>query len=266
MRARSRRPSRAAASTACCAAARDVLSGILNARRRPGLEPGHRCAARRTATTPRGWPARRAARRRCRTSWAWRRSPTRRCSCVVSRLTEQKGLHLVLGGARRRCWRRAASSRCSAAATPALEAAFRERAAAHAAVGQRHAGLRRAAGAPAVRRRRRDAGALAVRALRPDADVRPAVRQPAAGAPRRRPGRHGGRRHAGRHGRAARPPASASTPSTPPATHARVRRAFALYRRPGRLARACAPPPCAAPPTGRTAAAHYLDVYAQALA
>ena len=32
-----------------------VLTGILNARRRPGLESGHRRADRRTATTLRGW-------------------------------------------------------------------------------------------------------------------------------------------------------------------------------------------------------------------
>ena len=79
-----------------------VLTGILNGVDDAGLEPGHRRADCRSR-----YDVRRAGRqgalqgRAAAANSAWRAAPTRRCSCVVSRLTEQKGLHLVLGGARR---------------------------------------------------------------------------------------------------------------------------------------------------------------------
>ena len=73
-----------------------------------------------------------------------------------------------------RCWPRAASWPCSAAAMPTLRGGLPPARRRRAASRSRHARLQRAARPPPVRRRRRDAGAVAVRALRPDADVRPA--------------------------------------------------------------------------------------------
>src|SRR5690606_9107229 len=60
--------------------------------------------------------------------------------------------------------------------------------------GRGAARLRRGARPPPDRRRRPDPRALALRALRTDPALRPALRHPAAGAPRRRAGRHR-RRH-----------------------------------------------------------------------
>ena len=192
-----------------------------------------------------------------------RRSPTRRCSCVVSRLTEQKGLHLVLDGLRRAA--RAGGQLALLGSGDAwLEAAFR-------AARRRGAASRSASPSAttsrwrtALRRRRRDPGALAVRALRPDAALRPEVRHPAAGAPRRRPGRHRGRLHARRPRRRRRHRLRLRRLRAPPATRARCAAPSRSTARPAdwRRVRATA---MRRPADWGSAAARYIDVYDQAL-
>ncbi len=81
--------------TACCACARATLSGILN-----GID----AQVWNPATDPAITPYKTATRQGRQQGRAARRDsgcprPTGRCACVVSRLTEQKGLDLLLRGA-----------------------------------------------------------------------------------------------------------------------------------------------------------------------
>ncbi len=115
---------------------------------------------------------------------------------VVSRLTSQKGLDLVLS-VLPDVVRLGGQLVVQGTGEPALEAAFRMAASAHPGRVGVLRGLRRDRRAPAHRRCRHDPGAVALRALRPDADVRPALRHRAGGAARGRPGRHGGGRRLG---------------------------------------------------------------------
>jgi starch synthase len=123
--ARSRRPSRAAASTACCASAAARSSGILNAVDDKVWNPASDAAAGAglSHALPPHRPARRAARQRAATpAWPRRAQPDAPLFILVSRLTEQKGLHLVLqGGIDVAARPKAASSRCWAAAKRGIE-------------------------------------------------------------------------------------------------------------------------------------------------
>ena len=198
--------------------------------RRRGLEPGHRHRARRAL--PAAEPGRQGAVQggaagRAR---AWRADADAPLFGVVSRLTAQKGLDLVLA-ALPALLRRACSSRCRARGDPALEAAFRAAAAAHPGRVAVRIGYDEALRAPADRRRRRDPGAVALRALRADAAVRPALRHAAAGAARRRAGRHRGRRERCGAARTGGPPASSSTPPRPRRCEAALQRAVQALRR-----------------------------------
>ena len=155
----------------------------------PGRRPRHRRALRRRT------PGRQA---RLQGGAAGRAGPGRRpsmrcCSTWSAGSPSQKGLDLVLA-ALPDLVRSGVQFAVQGTGEPALEAAFRMAAAG--APGPRRActsaTTRRArtgsmAGADAI------AGAFALRALRADAAVRPALRHAAAGAARRRPGRHGGR-------------------------------------------------------------------------
>ncbi len=119
---------------------------------------------------------------------------------LVSRLTEQKGLHLVLGGLDA-LLAQGGQLALLGSGEAWLEEAFRQRAARGATIGQRHHRLQRDARAPVVRRAATSTpGALAVRALRPHADVRASSTAACRWCARGRPGRHGGRLHAGGHG------------------------------------------------------------------
>jgi starch synthase len=167
------------------------VSGHPERHRRGGLESRADSASpQRYDASPR--PASGPAGRRCRPSWDWRvATDDALLLTVVSRLTSQKGLDLVLA-ALPMLMASGVQLAVQGTGEPALEAAFRMARRRPTRSRWRACRLRRSVCSPADRRRRRDRRAVALRALRADADVWPALWHAAAGAPRRRSGRHGG--------------------------------------------------------------------------
>ena len=77
----------------------DVLSGILNGIDTDGLEPGHRPAARRRATTAPRWTGAPRNKAALQARFGLAAEPDAPLFGVVSRLTWQKGIDLLLAGA-----------------------------------------------------------------------------------------------------------------------------------------------------------------------
>ena len=104
----------------------------------------------------------------------------RRCSCVVSRLTWQKGMDLLAGAADDLV---APGGKLAVLGSgePALENGFRGAAARHPGKVGIVIGYDEALSPPDPGRRRRHAGAVALRALRADPALRPALRLRAGG-------------------------------------------------------------------------------------
>ncbi len=164
----------------------------------------NRCGIRRSTCCPRAtsaghWRARRAARRVCSRNSAWPPRPTWPLFCVVSRLTDQKGLHLILQ-ALPELVARGAQFALLGSGDAALGGSLPRRGRGDPGRRRRTDRLRRGLRPPAHRRQRRDPRPVAFRALWADPALRPQVRHLAAGAPRRGAGRHSGRppRDAGR--------------------------------------------------------------------
>ena len=101
---RARDPARAAGhgpARACCASARERLTGILNGIDEARWDPAARPAARRALRRADDSQARRATRRRCSAQLGLRERADVPLFGIVSRLTEQKGVDLVAACARR---------------------------------------------------------------------------------------------------------------------------------------------------------------------
>ena len=211
------------------------VSGILN-----GIDDAVSGTRPPTPRSPRATmrerlAGKRAAARRCRPSWASsaddRRLARRRGQPADGAEGPGPGARGAAGAAART----ACSSRCRAPASRRWRRRSGWPQQAHPGRVAVHIGYDEALRAPPDRRRRRDRRALALRALRPDPAVRPALRHAAAGAARRRPGRHGGRRE---------PEAIASgdatgflfDAATPAAFERCVRRAIDVRANPGQWA------------------------------
>ncbi len=212
--ARARRRGRAAFSTAST--------------RRSGTRRPTRCSPRTFDAPPRR-RAGRPTRRRCRRGSGSRADATAPLFAVISRLTWQKGMDLLLAALPALL---AAGGQLALLGTgdAPLEAALRAAAAAHPGRVGCGIGYDEHARAPDPGRRRRAAGALALRAVRADPALRAALRRGAGGRARRRPRRHGDRRQRRWRSRAASPPACSSRRSPRDMLAAAIRRTAALHR------------------------------------
>ena len=177
--------------------------------------------------------------RRCRRASASTPTPDAPLFGVVSRLTWQKGMDLLLEALPALVARRRAARGARLRRRRARGAASRDAARAHPRPRRRAHRLRRGARASRAGGRRRAARAVALRALRPHAAVRAALRRDAGRVARRRPRRHGGRRRTTwRSRRASRTGVAVRAGRRASSSRSRSARTLALWQRPAALAAA----------------------------
>ena len=221
--------------------------------RRHGVEPRHRPEPRRRTTAPCASTCARATRRRCSSGSASPSSYEPPLFGVVSRLTSQKGLDLLLA-ALPDFVARGAQLALLGSGEKALEEGFADAALAHKGAVGCAFGYDEALVASHAGGLRFHPRAVPLRALRAHPALRPALRRDADRRARRRARRHGHRRQRGgdrRRRRHRHPILAARRAGSVLRARARARASIATSRRCGAcVSTACAPTfPGAAPPS-----------------
>ena len=193
MRPRSARRRAAWAWMGCCASRADVLSGILNGIDTDVWDPARDPHPRRDASMSTDWRYGRRTSVRCRHGSACDADPSRPLFGVISRLTAQKGIDLLLASLPR-LLAGGGQLVVLGSGEASYEAGLRAAAAANPQSVGVHFGYDESIGASDPGRLRRAAGAVAFRAVRPDAALRHALWRAAGRRACRRAVRHGDRR------------------------------------------------------------------------